>query len=189
MSESYQHIQNFDKIDFSAKEMSKEYESCAFNNCNFLNSDLSKIKFIDCTFENCNFSRVKIYATLFRDVHFKNCKLLGLTLDDCNELLLSMSFNDCQLSLASFYKLSLKNTTFENCNLKEADFTESDLTHSTFSNCDLAGAVFKNTILKNVDFRTSYHFSIDPEINQIKKAKFSMPEIVGLLDKYDIEIE
>jgi len=33
------------------------------------------------------------------------------------------------------------------------------------------------------------NYSIDPELNKIKKARFSTQGIAGLLDKYDIEIE
>ena len=58
-----------------------------------------------------------------------------------------------------------------------------------FDNCDLARAIFANSILEKADFRTSYNFSIDPEINKIKKAKFSLTTVSGLLGKYDIEIE
>lgn len=47
----------------------------------------------------------------------------------------------------------------------------------------------ENTILEKSDFQTSYNYSIDPEINRIKKAKFSFQGAVGLLDKYDIEVE
>jgi fluoroquinolone resistance protein len=50
-------------------------------------------------------------------------------------------------------------------------------------------AIFENTILENADLSTSSNFSIDPETNRIRKAKFSRLGIVGLLDKYDIEIE
>jgi hypothetical protein len=50
-------------------------------------------------------------------------------------------------------------------------------------------ATFDQTILEKVDFRTSYHYSIDPEVNRIKKAKFSILGVAGLLGKYDIEIE
>ena len=57
-----------------------------------------------------------------------------------------------------------------------------------FDNCDLAKAKFDKTVLKKADFRTSYNYSIDPERNRITKAKFSMTGIVGLLDKYDIEV-
>jgi len=32
------------------------------------------------------------------------------------------------------------------------------------------------------------NYSIDPEKNKIKKARFSTAGIAGLLDKYDIEI-
>jgi uncharacterized protein YjbI with pentapeptide repeats len=66
---------------------------------------------------------------------------------------------------------------------------EADLNSTVFDNCDLLGAVFQNTILEKADFRTAYNYSIDPDINRVKKAKFSASGIAGLLDKYDIEIE
>jgi hypothetical protein len=50
-------------------------------------------------------------------------------------------------------------------------------------------AVFHHTTLEHVDFRTSYNYSINPENNRIKKAKFSIWGVSGLLYKYDIEIE
>ena len=69
------------------------------------------------------------------------------------------------------------------------DFTECDLAASVFDNCDLKLAAFENTILEKADLRSSYNYSINPELNKIKKAKFSLPAVVGLLDKYDIEIK
>ena len=51
------------------------------------------------------------------------------------------------------------------------------------------GAAFENTILEKADFRTSFNYSIDPGKNRIKKAKFSLAGIAGLLEKYDIEID
>ena len=83
----------------------------------------------------------------------------------------------------------VKKVKFKNCSLQEVDFIESDLSNSIFDNCDLALAIFKNTLLEKADFRTAYNYSIDPEINRIKKAKFSRAGLVGLLDSYDIEIE
>ena len=73
--------------------------------------------------------------------------------------------------------------------LEETDFTESDLTNSIFDHCNLANAIFDSTILNKVDFRTAYNYRIDPEHNSIKKARFSMLGIAGLLNKYDIDIE
>ena len=85
--------------------------------------------------------------------------------------------------------MKIKNTRFKDSNLSEVDFTETDLTNVIFDNCDLAGAKFENTILEKADLLTSHSYSIDPELNKIKKAKFSIHGITGLLDKYDIEIE
>jgi uncharacterized protein YjbI with pentapeptide repeats len=73
--------------------------------------------------------------------------------------------------------------------LKNVDFTESDMTKSIFSNADLMNSIFDRTILKEVDFLTAINYSIDPEINIIKKAKFSLHGVPGLLNKYDIKIE
>jgi hypothetical protein len=43
--------------------------------------------------------------------------------------------------------------------------------------------------LAAVDFSTAYNYTIDPEFNPMKKAKFSTQGIPGLLQKYDIKIE
>lgn len=115
--------------------------------------------------------------------------MLGLHFSDCNTFIISLDFKDCHLNLSSFFKLKLKRTKFINCSLQEVDFAEADLSASLFSDCDLLGAVFENTGLEKVDFRTSRNYSLDPDLNRIKKAKFSMPGIAGLLDKYDIDVE
>ena len=83
----------------------------------------------------------------------------------------------------------MKKTVFRDSLLVETDFAGADLSGATFDNCDLAHAVFENTILEKADLRTSYNYSIDPETNRIKKARFSVTGIAGLLEKYDIEIE
>jgi uncharacterized protein YjbI with pentapeptide repeats len=69
------------------------------------------------------------------------------------------------------------------------DFSEADLTDAVFQNCNVEQSIFNNTILERTDFKTAYNFSIDPEMNKIRKAKFSSIGLKGLLDKYDIEIE
>ena len=49
--------------------------------------------------------------------------------------------------------------------------------------------LFTDTIFEKKDFRTATSYSIDPEKNTIKKARFSLGGVAGLLDKYDIEIQ
>jgi uncharacterized protein YjbI with pentapeptide repeats len=144
---------------------------------------------MECEFENCNMSMAKLTKTVLRDIRFRNCKMLGLHFDNCNELGMSVYFDNCNLNHSSFYRTKLKKTIFRNLKLHEVDFTGCDLTGSVFENCDLMGATFESTIIEKADFRTSFNYSIDLEKNRIKKARFSLAGIAGLLDKYDIEID
>jgi fluoroquinolone resistance protein len=168
---------------------SGDYENCTFAYCDFSDSDLSEINFLECEFRECNFSLAKLTQTSFREVRFMNCKLLGLHFEDCNNMMISFEFDGCAMDFSSFNGLKLKGTIFKNSRLIEADFTETDLKYSIFINCDLLRTLFKNTSLEGADFRTSFNYSIDPESNRIKKAKFSLMGIAGLLDRYDIDIE
>lgn len=186
MQEIYIQDKTFDKKELPAKG---EYENCIFNSCDLSNYDLSEFKFIDCTFNDCNLSMAELNKTVFRDVKFRNCKMLGLRLDICSDFGLSFSFEGCQLNHSSFYKTKIKKTIFKNSQLQETDFTEADLANSVFDNCNLSQAVFDQAVLERADFRTAYNYSIDPEMNRISKAKFSISGIAGLLDKYDIDIE
>jgi hypothetical protein len=43
--------------------------------------------------------------------------------------------------------------------------------------------------LEKANFTTARNYSINPQINIIKKAKFSFPDVVGLLDVFNITIE
>jgi uncharacterized protein YjbI with pentapeptide repeats len=190
MEENYIADENFKGVDFAELGLvGEEYENCTFTNCSFANTDISNIIFTECLFDNCNLAMSKTLNTGFRDVIFKNCKLLGVRFDVCSNFLLGMSFEQCQLNMASFYKKVLKKTTFSECNLEDADFIGTDLTSAVLSNCNLQGAKFEDSILDKADFRTAINYSIDLSKNRYKKAKFSMPEVIGLLNAYDIIIE
>lgn len=177
--------QLFERIDYTGTSLPKdEYEDCKFVNCNFHNVDLLNVVFRECTFDGCDFSLACLKNTTLNDVRFINCKLLGVQFEECNPFLLSVDFENCVLKLAVFNKLKLKKTCFRNCNLQETD-----LSASMFDNCDMQRAIFFRTNLEKTDFRTSFNFSIDPENNRIKKASFSGMGVIGLLDKYQINIE
>lgn len=180
----------FRAINHSEEKLEKAtYENCEFINCEFSEADLSAYSFIECTFKACNFSTTTLSNAIFRDVRFISSKLLGLQYDTCNQVFISFYFDKCLLNFSSFYNLTLKNIIFNNCELKDVDFANANLSNAQFNDCDLAGAIFDNTILEKADFRSSYNYSLDPEQNKIKKAKFSSAGIIGLLGKYDIFIE
>jgi uncharacterized protein YjbI with pentapeptide repeats len=73
--------------------------------------------------------------------------------------------------------------------MEEVDFTEADIKGSVFDNCKLNMAVFDGTNLEKADLSTAADFSIDPERNKVKQAKFSLYGLAGLLHKYHIEVE
>ena len=190
MGETYAADATYAKTDFTKQPFLKgEYDHCSFNHCNLSGCDLSGTRFIDCHFAHCNLSLAKLIGTVLRDVLFRDCKMLGLHFEQCNAFGLTFSCDGCTLDHSSFYQVKIKKTRFKNTQLKEVDLTECDLSGSSFEACDFWGAHFEQTILEKADFRTSVNYSINPEQNRIKKARFSLSEIAGLLDKYDIDID
>jgi len=165
-----------------------EYENCSFKDCDLSEADLSGTKFIDCTFTACNLSLAKLSRTALRDIVFIGCKMLGLRFDMCHPFGLAFRFENCILNDSVFVELALKGTAFTNTELTGVDFTGCDLTGAVFGNCNLMDATFVHTILEKADLRTAHSYTIDPELNKIRKARFAIPDVVGLLRKYDIDI-
>lgn len=190
MKEAYITDETFNNIDVTQKPLhSGEYESCIFRSCNFEYADLSGIKFTDCEFIECNLSMTRLSGTAFRNVIFKDCKMFGMPFNDCNEFGMSFKFEGCSLNNSVFYKSIIKKTAFRNSKLIEVDFSETDISHAVFSGCDLSGAVFDRTNLEKADLRTSFNYTINPASNKLKKTKFSLSEVHGLLRQLDIEID
>jgi fluoroquinolone resistance protein len=188
----YQHIiedKVFDNSDYSKETLVRaSYEYCKFNNCNFEKVNLSEFRFIECEFNNCNLSLAILAGTALQEVKFKGCKMVGLHFEDCHEFSFSVSFENCILNNSTFFRSELAKTNFVDTKLQDVDFTESNLKEAVFNNCDLDGAIFEKTKLEKADFKSAINYQINPEMNQIKKAKFSILGLPGLLSKYDIEI-
>jgi fluoroquinolone resistance protein len=176
-------------IDHENPLLEGDYENCRFFGCDFSAASLSDINFTDCIFSDCNFSMAEVRKTVFNSVRFIECKLLGIHFEDCHPVPFNVEFERCTLDYASFVKCSLRKTKFTNCNLLEVDFTESDLQEAVFENCDLLKTIFERTNLEKTDFRTSIRFSIDPDLNRMKRARFSSEGLEGLLYKYGLQID
>jgi uncharacterized protein YjbI with pentapeptide repeats len=165
------------------------YEECLFLGCGFTGAELSGVTFRNCTFERCDFTLAGMKNAALQQALFRRCRLQGVQFGDCRTFLLELRFEECMMRFATFLKLSLKETVFRTCDLQEADFTEADLTGASFAESDLLKAVFHHTNLEKADFRTAVNYSINPETNRLRKARFSLPGVTGLLDTYGIEIE
>ncbi len=182
--------ETFDKIvKIKERVSNKEFEDCVFKTCDFSNSDFQFNTFQDCEFIDCNLSMLVLGNTSLKSVRFVNCKLLGIDFSKCTEFLFEVNFQDCSLDYASFSNKKMIKTNFNSCSMKEVTFVGTNLTNSNFENCNLENAVFNDTILAGADFTSAFNYKIDPELNPMKKAKFSTSGILGLLDKYDIKIE
>jgi fluoroquinolone resistance protein len=179
----------FQRLSYSATPLAKgDYDNCRFENCDFSHGDLSNINFTDCSFLGCNLSLVKLSNTGLKSVKFIDCKILGAHFHTCSDFLFAVDFERCTLDQSTFYKRKMKKTRFKNCSMHGVDLTGTDLSGASFDNCDLLNATFSSTVLEKADLTTSYNFTIDPETNRIKKARFSLNSLPNLLSKYDIEI-
>ncbi|MDB5256978.1 MAG: putative low-complexity protein [Chitinophagaceae bacterium] len=180
----------FEKIVYAGKAVkNREFEQCTFKECDLSDSTFTHNRFTECVFIGCNLSMMKLANTSLRDVTFKHCKLLGINFSECEDFLFSVRFENCILDYASFMKKKMTKTKFIHTSLKQVVFTNTNLSNAVFDNTDLADAIFNGTELKEADFVTAYNYIIDPELNNIKKAKFSLHGVVGLLAKHAIHIE
>lgn len=190
MKEKVNDSQNFTNANYSGQTISNtEFIDCTFENCNFSNSVLSHNDYIDCRFESCNFAMAKLSGSGLKDVQFRDCKVIGINFDHCLDFLFQVNFQKCILDYSSFFGKKMKKAKFIDCSLKEVDFTGCDLSMAVFGNCDLLRAVFHTSNLEETDFRTASNYTFDPETNKLKRTKFSLSGVAGLLTKYNIEIE
>jgi len=182
--------QLFEKTAFPHKpHIEAVFESCILKSCDFSGINFSGNDFIDTTFDTCNFSMARFNDTGLKNVTFKGCKLTGVNLSNCKDFLFSANFEDCILDYSSFHKKKNKKCRFINCSMKSTDLTEADLTESIFQNCDLQSAEFGRTVLTGANLTTAFNFTIDPEKNQLRKARFSTQGLAGLLANYGIIVE
>lgn len=179
--------QNF-KAEKFAKLNASSFLDCNFLNCSFSEATLNDSKFCCCTFQNCNLSLVKISGCRFQEVLFQDSKIVGAEFFRCDRTFFSVSFKNCILQYCNFSDLNMKNVQILESRLKECYFTNTCLASSNFSESDLSGSLFHNCDLSKADFSDACNYSIDPQTNILKKAKFSLPGAVSLLNHFEISL-
>ncbi len=166
---------------------SKEFEDCRFEKCRFTECTFFECAFLGCTFEGCLFSTVMLPGCSFIDTQFTEGKLIGLDWTQGSNVR-GLVFSKCTLDYSVFSSLKLKGLKLLHCVCKEADFQESDLTDGDFEGTDFDRSVFLHSNLTNANFAEARNYSIDPRMNVLKRAKFSMPEAMSLLKSFDVVI-
>lgn len=131
---------------------------------------------------------MKLEGCRFQDIKFIDCKIIGAEFFKCEKTFFSASFKNCLMQYCNFSDLNMKNSTFNGSKLKDSYFTNTLLNGANFNDVDLEGTIFHNCDLRKADFSSATQYDIDPQANKIKKAKFSLPDAIGLLRGFDITI-
>jgi len=192
-SQHYYQNLNFKDINLSLKTIeAKEFDNCTFSACNFTETKFQKCKFYECTFNKCNLSLMTVLNSSFFDIVFENSKAIGINWSNAAwpriKVNSPLQFYKCVLNYSSFFGLCLREIIIVECNAEEVDFREADCTNATFTHTDFTKSLFSKTNLTKADFTEATNYNIDVFLNEIKKAKFSLPEATSLLRSLDIEL-
>ncbi|MES2800926.1 MAG: pentapeptide repeat-containing protein [Bdellovibrionota bacterium] len=164
------------------------FDACTFKQGNFNGAALKNCRFVDCTFEHCDMSNVQLTSSTLRSVKFQNSKLVGINWTAASEVM-HLGWYECILNYGNFSGLDLRKCVVFQCSAIEADFIQTNFSEANLCGTDFALARFASTILIKADFRQAKNYSIRPDSNKIKNAKFSLPEATLLLYGLDIVLE
>ncbi|RLD86106.1 MAG: hypothetical protein DRJ02_09200 [Bacteroidetes bacterium] len=112
--------------------------------------------------------------------------MIGIAWDEAS-MPFSITCVDSNISYSSFYGMKLKKMKIHKCISHDVNFSEADMQLSKFNYTDLQDSIFQNTNLMKANFENAFNYNgIDLLNGKIKKAVFSMPEALVLLNNFDI---
>ena len=167
-----------------------EFIDSTFTACSFVETIFNKCRFVNCEFKGCDFSLSRVPRCSFINSSFGETKLIGINWAQADWSMIDLGkpvqFNNCALNHSTFIGLDLNGLQVLDCNAVNVDFREADLSHANFSGSDLSESLFIHTNLSEADFSHARNYVIDPGHNNLKNAKFSLPEAMSLLYNMDI---
>jgi len=192
-SEKNYNDQVFDTLQLDSIQIdSSEFFDCVFKDCSFVESTIQKCRFINCWFQDCDLSLVQVPESSFSGISFENSKCVGINWAQANWPVTGLGnpirFEKCALSHSTFIGLSLTGIQIADCVAVDVDFREADLSQADFSGTNLSESLFNHTKLSEADLSQARNYLIDPANNELKRARFSLPEAMSLLYNMDIEL-
>jgi uncharacterized protein YjbI with pentapeptide repeats len=161
-----------------------------FIDCSFVETTFKKCRFVNCEFKRCDLSLSKIPGSIFINTFFDESKTIGVNWAQADwttrDLGRPIKFNNSALNHSTLIGLQLNGIQILNCQAVNVDFREADLSKADFSGSDLSESLFIHTNLSEADLSRARNYLIDPGLNELKKAKFSLPEAMSLLYNMDI---
>lgn len=184
--------QTFQDLVFEKEVISHiEFEDCIFISCKFVQCRFDQCRCMHVEFKKCDLSVADVKTSSFMDVSFEESKVIGINWQETSfatSLTTTLRFHKSVVNYSIFGKANWKGLQMIECEAHDVDFSESNLDHANFSGTDLKDATFSHTDLHGADFRKAYNYLINPTTNTIKKALFSLPNAVGLLQPFSITI-
>ncbi|MEQ8155382.1 MAG: pentapeptide repeat-containing protein [Clostridiaceae bacterium] len=189
------------------------FEDEKINNLKLRNETISDTKYIDCEFYNCDFIDVEVDNCLFKDCKFYNCTMNNVTfkytsmknaiLD--NSAFIGINWNtlkgdsrtfepiysakECFFKYNNFILMNLNKFKFSGSNFQESFFEECDLRETDFKDVRFQNTQFTQCNMTKADFRGATGYVIDIQSNKLKKARFSLPDVLTLLDSIEVLID
>ncbi len=176
-------------VDFKVSSKDEDYFNCIFQHCDFNGITFPKMLFEQCRFISCNLSLCKMSMTAWNNIVFDGCKMTGIDFSNSNKFTFSIVVDKCNLQYASFQGLNLQGVQFRDSQLIETDFSGCNMKKAVFSGSNLSRAVFSHCNLEEADFTTAIGYTIDPNLNRLSKARFSLQGVPGLLTTFGIVID
>ena len=148
--------------------------------------------FEDCSFIKCDLSLAILNNCIFQNTHFEDCQIVGVNWMDTNlniekfQFAKTIGFDKCTINHCTFLGLNLKNIQLTHCTAHDVSFEEADLSGADCRWTDFGESRFLHTNLTGSDFTSTVQYQISVGDNIIKKARFSLPEAMNLLNGLDI---
>lgn len=185
--------QNFKKLTLrGGRADHKEFDHCTFVRCSLSETAFNYCTFRDCMFKDCDLRLIHVKGSAFINVKFEGSEVSYVNWTEGawakTGLLNSISFARCNISYCTFIGLTLKSFAATGCTAHDVDFSETNLTGAILTDTDFSESRFLHTNLSGADLTSATGYAISPLDNQIKKAKFSLPQALSLLAALDIEI-
>lgn len=164
---------------------------CTFRGCDLSGASLRGAHLTDCVFEGCELAVVDLADALVQWTTFTDCRLTGVRFGDVRRdaIGLSVTLEGCDLTLASFRDLDLRNCGFRACNARECEFFACDLREVDLSGTDLEAASFARVDLRKADLRGARNYVIDVCDNRVAGMRVDLPEALGLLAALRVRLE
>lgn len=170
-----------------------EFVECSFVNCDFSHAQLDRVSFTNCDFKKCHFDSPQFSYCELRDGVFFHCSFIGIQWEELKPsgrlATILTKMENCTLKYNNFVNIPLDKVSFTESTIIETMFADCSLKSSSFQKANLSNTEFFQCDLRKSNFQQAVSYTIDVKTCQLKDAKFSMPEVLNLLDTFQIKID